>query len=223
MKLITLLLFSMLGTLACLGQGSSLQVSIGASMPVNQFKNRSAAMTGLSGTISFQQALKSRKYLGVNVLARIQSYQVNNAMLPAATGGSLYGTSIISSENWSTTSLMVGPMWSFKLNENIYFEPRALVGYTISQSPRIDAISATGAGVFVASSTGNSVSTLVGANFRFDAGKRVSIFLNLDSFYTQPMLQSTTTTVNPDNYLLNSATTQIFSLNASCGVGYRFQ
>jgi hypothetical protein len=221
MKLLTLLLSSLVCTVSCLGQDRSVQVAIGGSFPVDQFK-RNAAKTGITGAISFQHQLKYRKYLGINVLVRVQSYQVDNNKLSGAFNDALYATYNVSGKSWTATSVMVGPMWSFKLNHNIYFEPRVLIGYTRTLSPDIEGNAGFGGRVSMVSLPANSVSTLVGANFRFDAGKRVSLFVNIDSFYAKPTLEWATTRTNPSSFSFFNNSTQLFTVNTTFGVGYRY-
>jgi|GEM_PF-4307453 len=199
-----------------------IQLSGGLSLAAGDLISNGASNTGYSVSALFQSKMPRKKHLGFVAMVRTQSFKIDPARF--TTGGG-----IMSSTSYDISSLLVGAMWSFELNKNIYFEPRAMIGAAISQSPSITGTP--GNYIYITNSATDTAPALaLGTNFRFDVTKRVSMFMNFDYFITRPKFQSTSYILpdyNAPPWIIpsteyHSSVQQLDSFNFSVGIGYRF-
>ena len=184
----------------------------GAAIPMGDFgatsdnPNSGFAKTGFSGEVIFQHKLKKLKYFGYSASVRLQNYSFNQSAFTTATN--VFSTT---ATNWTSSSILAGPTWTFAVSNKISIEPRAMVGILFASSPTltIDAD-----GIYVQpSESANTITYLAGVNFRFDLWPKISLFARADYQSATPKFA----------YSSQSSTNQpMSSLNTSIGVGYRF-
>lgn len=165
------------------------------------------AKNGFNGAISFQHTLPKLFNLGYFVTIRYQSFSFNTDAFSTAFNGTT------DANNWSSMSVLAGPMWTFALSEKFKLEPHFQAGMAMAQSPHVSSYSE---GSFIQPpQSANAFTYAAGVNCRYDGWPRISLIVNID-------YQSTTPTFNMPQYSGYSWKPTISSLSANLGVGYRF-
>lgn len=204
----TLVILSVCVSIYCNAQDRMVHVSFGPSIPVGDFKSATggAAKTGAVFDLGFVYKFKS-KAIGIAALLRGQAFAFDTQNTNATV------------TTWSTSSILVGPTWTLPLSSKIFFQPKVMVGFTAASSPAITETSGSFT-VTQPSSSSIAFSQVLGGNFRFDTGKKISLLLNVDYFDTDPKF---TLTASSSTISQTKTTDQkMNSINICAGLGYRF-
>lgn len=136
-------------------------LSIGASIPIGDFADKldGAAQTGI------QLNLINFGYLFSE-----------NIGVAATWFGASNPIDFYSIDPWSYGGLLAGPLLSFPASKNVDWDFKPMIGYSVTTFPGIDYITE--------QSTAFAFS--VGTQLRFHVGKKISLTLSADYFYTNP-------------------------------------
>lgn len=195
-----------------------IQLSGGVALPQGDFASTTSndgpgsAKTGIQFGVSWQHSIRGAKGLWYSVQYRGQSFGFDQSSITNS------GYTANSVSNWKTNSIMVGPVYSLQLGNSVFFEPRIMLGYFSANSPAMT-ISGSGITATMSSANGTALTNLFGANFRFDAGSAVSLFVNMDYQMAKvkfkiPVSASGSSQTVDANQAMNS-------LNIAFGIGFR--
>jgi hypothetical protein len=205
-------------------------VSLGPSIPTSDFAsknidNEAAGFAQPGGMIDISFGYKLSKNYGIAAMLR---GQINNldkdAISTEITKGLPWVNDNVRTGSWKIGGLMVGGYGTFPITNKVSFEPKFLFGLLLAKSPElnIDLTGPDGSGwVKQNSVTSSTFGALVGAGFKYNAGKKMCLFANIDYLGAKPEFRDVETTTNFD-YREKGTYSQTFgTVNLGIGVGYK--
>jgi hypothetical protein len=205
-------------------------ISIGPSIPVGDFASTDAnsessgfARPGAIFDISF--AYKLGKNFGIAALLRGQANRVDTEAFENELNRRTGSRWTADSESWTTGGLLFGGYGSFPVSPKTSFETKALIGFLNATSPELY-VTLNGSGgtgwVRQSSETATAFSYLLGAGFKFDAGKKICLLVSVDYLGSKPEFSDVTITSSNGGAAQKTTISQsIGTINFGFGVGYK--
>lgn len=205
--------------------------SLGPSIPIGNFSNSELsnsdagwANTGSLIDFSFAQKLGNSKF-GIIAKFRSQANPLDNKSLTEEYENQTTGAICeVNSKPWSTGAILVGGFASLPISNKIYFDPKALIGFSGSISPDISVdITSNGYTGWVIQN-GQSASAfafMVGAGFRFEVGKRCYILAEVDYLNTTPGFRNIEVASSMGEKIKFNSILTLQTINTSVGLGIK--
>jgi hypothetical protein len=227
-----LITINLISTSFCSAQGKGyIALSAGPGIPVGDFaskdpKNKNAGIANTGTFIDLSFACKLDENLGIAALVRGQANGTDTKVVSTSFSKQIPSgvKTTLKTGSWGLGGFMLGGYGSFPTTEKVSFEFRALLGYVYASSPYV-IISFTGSGnsgwVKQESASSFALAYIVGAGFKFDAGKRICLFLNTDYFAAKPEFKSVKIYSNNGENDLTSFSQPYGAVSVGLGIGYR--
>jgi hypothetical protein len=173
-------------------------LSVGCSSPIGNFANKSngGAKTGV------QLNLVNFGYLFSN------NFGIAASWFGASNPIDIYYYD--GNAPWSYGGLMIGPLISFPISERENWDFKPMVGYSSVTLPDL--------GVGLGRQQATSISYSLVSQFRIHLGRKVSLLLSADYFFTKPKFK-----FNNIYYNINNIEQKIETLSTGVGVAYRIK
>ncbi len=215
-------------------------LSGGAAIPVSDFASKSAdnpsagfANTGYLYDLTYVRFLNNG--FGIAAMVRGQSNDMDvDAAIKTLDIDMTEGVTVSSeSKPWSNYSILAGVYNSYPMGkaDKAFFESRAMIGYMNVTSPEwstdfsiVDEVNYT-LNVKEYKATAGAFTYLFGIGFRYNVGKKVFLYTNVDYQGAKPSFNDVKVSMN-DGYstydTTMSVSQSISSLNVGIGIGIRF-
>lgn len=174
--------------------------SLGPSFPIGDFGSKDAyqsnsglAKTGVNFDFSFAYQLGVSNF-GITGLYLRQTNKMDGSVIQD--GFTIEEPEVnwnVSTGYWSSNALMAGGFGSFPISSNATFDIRAMLGWSVSTSPKIEIMASqlnSTSWSQEGKSIGFSVAYLVGAGFKFDLGSKLYLLTNADFFGSHPTFKT---------------------------------
>jgi hypothetical protein len=112
---------------------------------------------------------------------------------------------------WSYGGLMVGPMLSFPISQEVDWVLRPMIGLSVATLPNVLIWDETGSAIGSGPDNAFSFAFIVGTVFKVNVSRNVSILLSADYF-----------SVNPE-FMEANIERQISTVSLGCGIAYRLK
>ncbi len=206
-------------------------ITIGPSFPTGDFAstdvdNEKAGLAGTGAIFDLSYAHRLGKNFGIAAMLRGQSNPIDEAAFIAAAVNASPGISwSIKSDPWSLGGIMVGVYGSFPIGSGkTAFEPRLLLGYMSATVPEIT-ITGSAFGLSYSavseSMSAGGFALMIGGNFRFNVGKKISLLTGLDIYGSSSEFQNVRTQYSDGSSDFNTFIQSFSSVNLNFGIAYR--
>jgi hypothetical protein len=206
-------------------------ISLGTNIPIGDFassdaNNKSAGYATTGGISDISFAYKFGENFGMSALIRGQANPTDAQSFADEIAKQFPGSNVtVDSKTWGIGGLMFGGYGSFPISEKVSFDTRAMIGFLNATSPDIT-VTLTGSGgsawVKMNSTSSTAFSYLIGAGFKYDAGRKVCLFANIDYLGANPEFKNVETTDNTGATLSTNTFSQSFgTISFSIGIGLR--
>jgi hypothetical protein len=164
--------------------------SLGPSIPLGDLSSKDYdseeagwAKTGAVFDLSFAYRVGTGNF-GVTAMLRGQVNPVDEVAYDRELSGEFPGVSWkVESDAWKSFGIMIGVFGSFPVSEQVYFDPRVLVGIANTTAPA-STVTAAGPGgtawVKTDSQSSLSLAYLIGAGFKFNVARNIYLLTNID-------------------------------------------
>ena len=202
---------------SCLFAQSELAISAGSSIPVGDFSSTEGgvAQPGFVGTLFYVHAPHEERKLRTAAMVRYQSNSIDKTAFAKILAGST-----VSATNWTSISVLIGPVLKLKVSEKSAFEPRFLLGYTAATSPDVT-ITSGASSVKIKSDNAGTFGVVLGTDFKLMVSKRASLIAGIDYFSANPKF--TLGASGSGGNASNDATQQMSALNISVGMSFKLK
>lgn len=208
-----------------------LALSAGPSFPMGDFdskdlKNTESGFAKMGEVIDLSCNYKLGDDFGVCALYRHQRNPVDESAL-IKEFNSKYSpvTFSVSSDSWLINTFMGGIFVGSQLSEKLRIEIKFLIGYAFAESPQI-LLRGTGPNGSIPISTnsakGEAMSTLFGADFRYDISNKTCLIFGLDYLNSKPDFTDVITTSNNGYFKKDNYSQKFQTLNIHVGLGRTF-
>lgn len=200
-----------------INKSSFLSFSGGLSIPAGDFSSTIGAEPGYAKTgynlnLNYGYSINSR--VGITSSAFYVFHKLNNKAIndQIGSGGPLPS---VSSDHWQYHGLVVGPMTTFELADNVYLDLKFMAGIANVNFPVLKS-----QGESSPERWRTAYAMRMGGNIRYNFSERFSFYSNLDYAYTRPRW-SFTQTIEGESINVD-ITQRIENVNLNIGIGYLF-
>lgn len=205
-------------------------VSLGSSTPVGDFAsadpNNPAAGYAKSGFMyDFSFGYKFGKRIGMAALVRGQSNMTDAQALADQVAKETGYNTTVTSGAWKIGGYMIGAYGSFPISEKVSIETKAMGGFLTATSPNIKMELTQGAAsawVKMNSASSGTFSYLVALGFKYNAGKRLCLLMNVDYLGANPLFVNAVTTYSDGSKEVDTWSQKFGTFNYNVGLGFRF-
>lgn len=235
MKTFFISLVFVLTTIFCFGQVTTdkgyIGISLGPSFPTGDYAstdldNENAGFAKGGAIFDFSFGYKLGKYFGIAAMLRGQSNPIDAVAIETASANSFPGIAWnVDADPWSLGGLMLGLYGSFPIGPGqTAFETRLLIGHMSVTLPEIMLTGSVNGITFRGiseSKTAGGFAVLLGGNFRFNVGRKISLLAMLDLNLTSVEFENVFTYYSDGTADVHTFTQDFSMVNLGFGIAYR--
>lgn len=201
-----------------INKSSNLSLSAGIAIPAGDFSTSKGAEPGFARpgyniNLNYGYSINSR--LGIAATAFYGFHKLDNKALNDQLGTGGPSVPSVTSDHWKYHGIVVGPMTTFELADNVYLDLKFMAGFANVNFP-----------VFKASGESSpekwkaAYAMKMGGNIRYNFTDNFSLYSSLDYAHFRPRWKFTESI---DGETFNSTVTQrVETVNLNVGIGYIF-
>jgi hypothetical protein len=216
-----------------LDKNSYLGISIGSSIPLNDFKstegkntNAGFAKSGKKYDFFWGKDLKNCHW-GVTALLRLHTNPIDKSALSAIAKTAYPSFEYnISSKDWKLCTLMAGAYYRIPVSRKMTLMPKAMIGIAYIDLPETNVVANNNVGNIATSFTESSHK--VTPNYLFSLGlksnlfKQIVLVSNFDILGAFPTFTDVKTTYGNGTLITRSKSPSFLTFNYGIGIGFKF-
>lgn len=201
-----------------INKSSYLSISAGLSVPAGDFSTTKGVEPGFAKTgynISLNYGYNINSRVGIASSVFYVFHKLNNRAINDLIGSGGPTLPSVSSDHWQYHGIVVGPMTTFELADNVYLDLKFMAGIANANFPVFKALNQS-----TAERWRVAYAMRMGGNIRYNFSDKFCFYSSLDYAYTRPRWPFTETV---DGETIDTDVTQrIENVNLNVGIGYIF-